>query len=137
MEKSKEVGHGSIIRFKRLLFATHGTGEVSAETPQVKTDVAAHATTPLRRRRLVAMDASTLYERLRPVTKLSPEPPWPEPWSLYLLPMHFRQSRGNKNLLTFLDLLIDSVAAGQSLHSYTFFEQYYIHLNLTTIAKHR
>jgi hypothetical protein len=60
MEKSKEVGHGSIIRFKRLLFATHGTGEVSAETPQVKTDVAAHATTPLRRRRLVAMDASTL-----------------------------------------------------------------------------
>jgi hypothetical protein len=72
------------------------------------------------------------YERLRPVTKLSPEPPWPEPWSLYLLPMHFRQSRGNKNLLTFLDLLIDSVAAGQSLHSYTFFEQYYIHPNLTT-----
>ena len=128
MEESNRIRSGPIIRLQRLRFKRQ-----EAEDAEVRNGSAPVLPPARPPRRLTDEERYRLNERLWPIIKCYPNPPWPEPWSVYLLPMRFRQSRPQPSLLAFINHLIESAGAGRTLQSYTFFEQYCLYPNLVSV----
>jgi hypothetical protein len=130
MQQSDGIISAPNIQLKRFRFVQHVEDSIAQD--QATKLIHSSQSYPVEQR-LSTWDRRRLNELLWPIVKYYPDPPWPEPWSLYVFPMSFRRERPSKELLDFLAALIDSASAGKSVHSYTFFEQQRLYPNLIEV----
>jgi hypothetical protein len=115
----------SQITVQRLLFRRNGTTAQALE--------ASSGTIPAsqeRRRVSPIADRQRLDDLLAPVHKHYPSDLWDESWSLYWMPMSFRQGPPDPRTVELLDLLIAAARRQEEQHEYTFLEQSAIHPHL-------
>ncbi len=86
------------------------------------------------RRRLSSVaDRRILDDLLTPVCKHYPSDLWDETWSLYWMPMSFRQWPPDPRIVEFIELVIEAAKGDEKQHEYTFLEQSAIHPRLTQV----
>jgi hypothetical protein len=113
---------------KRLVFRRNGTNN---------TTLAASSTAVLasqdRRRLSPVADPRVLDDLLAPIHKHHPSDLWDDSWSLYWMPMSFRQGPPDPRIVELLELVITAAQGRETQHEYTFLEQSAIHPHLTQV----
>jgi hypothetical protein len=133
MEESKEIESRTAIRFKRFRFVQEKSEDSGLKADRNGFILSGSVPASQRPQRLSDKDRRRLNDLLWPILKLYPEPAWPEPWSLYLLPLPAQQARSVKPLLNFIGTLIETMPDSKSLNHYTFIDQQCLYPNLVTV----